>query len=87
MPLKRVWREALPGLLESAHCVVSNDSGPMHLAAALGRPLVGLFGPTSPRRFGPYPRNGEKQRVLAAPGGDLSGISVDRVVEAVREVL
>ncbi|HKK19047.1 MAG TPA: glycosyltransferase family 9 protein, partial [Opitutales bacterium] len=48
--------DALPALLESAHCVVSNDSGPMHLAAALGRPLVALFGPTSPRQFGPYPR-------------------------------
>jgi len=34
--------------------VVSNDTGPMHVAAALGRPLVALFGPTEPRRTGPY---------------------------------
>jgi lipopolysaccharide heptosyltransferase I len=39
----------------SAMCV-TNDSGTMHLAAALDRPLVSLFGPTSPLRTGPYRR-------------------------------
>jgi lipopolysaccharide heptosyltransferase II len=34
--------------------LVTNDSGPMHAAAALGKPLVALFGPTEPRRTGPY---------------------------------
>ena len=34
--------------------MVTNDTGPMHVAAALGRPVVGLFGPTEPRRTGPY---------------------------------
>lgn len=34
--------------------VVSNDTGPMHIAAALRRPLIALFGPTEPRRTGPY---------------------------------
>jgi ADP-heptose:LPS heptosyltransferase len=34
--------------------MVSNDTGPMHVAAALGTPLVALFGPTEPRRTGPY---------------------------------
>ena len=34
--------------------MVSNDTGPMHVAAALGRPVVALFGPTEPRRTGPY---------------------------------
>lgn len=33
--------------------VIANDSGPMHLAAAAGVPLVGVFGPTSPARCGP----------------------------------
>ena len=41
-------------LLRQASLVVSNDSGPMHLAAALGRPLVAPFGPTSPVRTGPF---------------------------------
>ena len=34
--------------------IVTNDTGPMHVAAALGKPLVALFGPTEPRRTGPY---------------------------------
>jgi lipopolysaccharide heptosyltransferase II len=34
--------------------MVTNDTGPMHAAAALGKPLVALFGPTEPRRTGPY---------------------------------
>ena len=34
--------------------IISNDTGPMHVAAALGRPLIALFGPTNPRNTGPY---------------------------------
>jgi ADP-heptose:LPS heptosyltransferase len=34
--------------------MVSNDTGPMHVAAALDIPVVALFGPTQPRRTGPY---------------------------------
>ena len=46
----------LVALLERAAVVVANDSGPMHIAAALGRPLVTPYGPTSPIRTGPYRR-------------------------------
>ena len=46
----------LVALLEGASLVVANDSGPMHIAAALGRPLVTPFGPTNPVRTGPYRR-------------------------------
>ena len=46
----------LVALLERAAVVVANDSGPMHIAAALGRPLVAPYGPTSPIRTGPYRR-------------------------------
>ena len=44
----------LAALLRRAAVMVTVDSGPMHLAAALGTPLVALFGPTDPSRTGPY---------------------------------
>lgn len=37
-----------------AELVITNDSGPMHIAAALRKPVVAIFGPTEPRRTGPY---------------------------------
>lgn len=40
--------------LRRARIVVAADSGPLHLAVALGTPVVGLYGPTSPARNGPY---------------------------------
>jgi len=40
--------------LRRCDLLVTNDSGPMHVAAALGRPLLALFGPTAPERTGPY---------------------------------
>ncbi|MBC8105160.1 MAG: lipopolysaccharide heptosyltransferase I [Anaerolineae bacterium] len=44
----------LVALLAGAELVIANDSGPMHIAAALGRPLVTMFGPTNPMRTGPW---------------------------------
>ncbi len=44
----------LPALLSKATAMITNDSGPMHIAAALGVPVVAIFGPTSPARTGPY---------------------------------
>ena len=46
--------EELMGLLAHARCVVAVDSGPLHLATALGAPVVGLYGPTDPARNGPF---------------------------------
>jgi ADP-heptose:LPS heptosyltransferase len=51
--------------------VITNDSGPMHLAAAQGVRTMGIFGPTDPRLFGPYPLNGPTNFVVQAPVGDL----------------
>jgi len=44
----------LPALLSRASLLITNDSGPMHVAAAVGTAVVALFGPTSAARTGPY---------------------------------
>ncbi len=57
-------RLQLPELIEWTRLcalMVTNDTGPMHVAAALGKPVVALFGPTEPRRTGPY---GQLERAL-----------------------
>lgn len=54
----------LPAIINEALCVVANDSGPIHLAAALKIPLVGLYGPTNPQNFGPFPSNDTQNIVL-----------------------
>ncbi|MGH7975180.1 MAG: glycosyltransferase family 9 protein, partial [Limisphaerales bacterium] len=55
---------SLPEMIEwirLCDLMITNDTGPMHAAAALGKPLVALFGPTEPRRTGPY---GQLQNIL-----------------------
>jgi heptosyltransferase-1 len=55
---------SLPEMIEwirLGDLLITNDTGPMHVAAALGKPLVALFGPTEPRRTGPY---GQLENVL-----------------------
>jgi len=44
----------LAAVLERAKLMVSNDNGPMHMAAALGVPVIGLFGPSDPAVWGPW---------------------------------
>lgn len=57
-------RTSLPEMIEwirRSELLVTNDTGPMHAAAAMGKPVVALFGPTEPRRTGPY---GQVERAL-----------------------
>jgi lipopolysaccharide heptosyltransferase I len=49
------------GLLAAVDLLAANDSGPVHIAAAVGTPCLTLFGPTDPQRTGPY---GAGHRVL-----------------------
>jgi 3-deoxy-D-manno-octulosonic-acid transferase/heptosyltransferase-1 len=44
----------LAEIYKGACAVITTDSGPMHLAAAVGTPVIALFGPTDPARTGPY---------------------------------
>lgn len=62
---------SLPALVKRADWVISNDSGPMHLAAALGVRTLAIFGPTDPRLYGPYPLNAPTNFVIQAPVGAL----------------
>jgi heptosyltransferase-1 len=83
-----VWPHAcgLPGLIDAtrrAAAVVGVDSGPMHLAAALGKPGVALFGPTDPARNGPY---GGSLRVLRWPGAVTSYKRFDEIDESMRRI-
>jgi heptosyltransferase-2 len=50
-------------LIRRAAVVVTNDSGAMHIAAALGRPAVSIFGPTNPVQVGPYGQPGSVVRL------------------------
>lgn len=74
----------LLAILRRASALVSGDSGPLHMAAAVGVPCVGLFGPTSALRNGPY---GAIHRTIQGRDGTLSGIGSDEVVTLVGELL
>jgi heptosyltransferase-1 len=77
---------SLPGLIHAtrrAAAVVGVDSGPLHLAAALGKPGVAIYGPTDPARNGPY---GDSLRVLRSPAAVTTykrGASIDESMPAV----
>ena len=84
----------MTAILKEAALVVGNDSGPLHVAAALSVPLVGLYGPTDPAVVGPYgqldgvvqassniPR---KRRYSRLKEHQMVNITVDEVFEAVK---
>jgi heptosyltransferase-1 len=89
----------LMAVLQNARCVVAGDTGPMHLADALGATVVAIFGPTDPERNGPYLGRGPGGRAVVlrannvestykredAPHPSLLKITVENVLEAMRE--
>jgi ADP-heptose:LPS heptosyltransferase len=58
---------------------IGNDSGPMHLAAASGNRVMGIFGPTDPREYGPYPATRPSNQFVRAPEGRLALLTVQQV--------
>lgn len=95
----RVHSTSIPGLIDAtrrATAVLGVDSGPLHLAAALGKAGVALFGPTNPALTGPF---GNTFEVLRAPGVEttykrhsqvhwsMRDISVEQVTSALHGVL
>jgi heptosyltransferase I len=87
----------LAALYERADLVISTDTGPMHLAAAVNTPVVALFGPTAPWRTGPFGANNLVMRVempcspcfkrYCETRKCMGAISVDRVFRAASGVL
>ena len=85
----------LMAIVRGASAFVAGDTGPLHVAAAAGTPVVAIFGPTSPERNGPY---SARARVLRAPdvvttyarsedATAITRISVDDVFRALAELL
>jgi len=86
----------LISLTRRARIFIGADTGPLHLAAALGVPVVGLFGPTDPARTGPFSdkaialRHPESKTTFShhhKPDPGLLQISVDDVIGAARHLL
>jgi heptosyltransferase III len=71
----------LAGAMAAARAYIGNDSGPSHLAAALGVPTVALFGPSNPRHFAP---RGPRVQVVYEP--TLADLAVQRVIAAAQMV-
>lgn len=94
---------ALPGMVEGLRrcaLLITNDTGPLHVAVALGRPVLALFGPTDPTRTGPYGQLAHVLRVdlpcapcmkstcaNAEPLACLKALTVERVFHAAVERL
>ncbi len=78
--------EEMIALVRQRAVFVGNDSGPMHLSAASGNPVLAIFGPTSPRRFGPFPLNAPKHRAVSAPAGRLEQLGAREVRRVLDEL-
>ncbi|MEE9289296.1 MAG: glycosyltransferase family 9 protein [Bacteroidota bacterium] len=89
----------LGALLKKCTFLVTNDSAPMHIAAAVGTPVVGIFGPTSPKLQGPYGDHHAVVRnerldclecnLMKCPIGNIcmTELDVDEVMMGVEKVL
>ncbi len=69
-------------LIAGASLFVGNDSGPAHMAAALGVPPVVIFGPSDPAIWGPWSTRGE----VVQADGPIGGVAAERVIAAIDHV-
>ena len=76
--------DELTALLRRCSLMIANDTGPLHLAAALGTPALGLYGPTPAQRNRPYGSHG---RGLQSPDRTMAGLDPGVVFEAARALL
>jgi ADP-heptose:LPS heptosyltransferase len=71
-------------IIKEANLYISNDTGLLHVAAGVGTPLVGLFGPTDPLQWAP---RGENIRSIQGKGGSIAEIQVEQVFRCANELL
>lgn len=74
---------ALADWLSGARLYIGNDSGITHLAAAVGAPVIALFGPTDPNTWAP---RGPLVEIVQSPDGTMESISLNQVLDTVRDV-
>ena len=75
---------SLAGLLAKAALFIGNDSGPGHIAAAVGTPTLTLFGPTDPELWAP---RGKHSQILQAPAADIAAIPTTAAIDAALALL
>lgn len=68
-------------LIQSGGAVVANDSGPIHIAAAVATPVLALFGPTPVEAYGPYPVDAPDHLTLRSADHTMPSLKVDTVYE------
>jgi heptosyltransferase I len=76
----------LAGILRQARVVIGGDTGPLHLADALGTKVIGLYGPTDPRRNGPYHQPAHVIDRFRSTKS-MESISVEEVMNTLERVL
>lgn len=82
--LPRLSLQQIAQLLAGASAVVSVDTGLSHLAAALARPNVTLYGPTDPGLIGGY---GDNQHVLLSASGKMADITLEQVCQRLKNTI
>jgi len=78
--------EQMIALVRKPSVFIGNDSGPMHLSAASGNRVLAIFGPTSARRFGPFPLESRRHQAVTAPNGRLDLLEAATVLAAAEEL-
>jgi heptosyltransferase I len=73
-------------VLDASTLVLSPDTAPMHIANALGRPVIALFGATDPKRTGPYGKSQDLVVNAFSDPGDPEGIIMDRRLGRVKTI-
>lgn len=89
----------LGAIISKCDLVIGNDSGPLHIAVAMGVPTLGIYGPTNPKLQGPYGENNlsivnEKLdclycNLLDCPIGNIcmTELSKDKIIDKVKELV